>query len=772
MAFPIFTFNNSTGSDTAASGAGPTTALSGTSASYSGSVFTLDGSPDLSGVLTDGSHVIWVQTDSGRQFFTINAVDDGSDTVTVDDAPAGTTTGLTWGLGGKRKTLDNTDSRLLFSADAKIGWVAELEDNQTVASAINWSTPIEITSDNTTHRVFTCSTNDYCLNYTTNNWIRRFCSYLHFQNSYGGGKTLSSSGIGGSNGNVSLHVENCIFGDATNTLFHGIYQLRGILLNCEIKECLDSGLIMTTKSTSISGCWIHDNTQEGIETNNSSLSITDTVIADNGADGIYGRGLDLRLLQNCVVDGNGGDGVDWTLVTEASGNGSLIQNNQITGNGGYGIRFPASMDTNYNSVIDYNNFGTGGTANASGKSNNNPLLGSNNIEVEPRYLSSINYSSLNPQLKDAGYPQNNTINLNHRVYNDIGIQRKSIRSTTYRIADIDPPIEIPERVNLASFSTEQTLNAAGEAYAIAFYGGSFINGNLAKIKFYAGVVSTSGDIDITIETLNSSSGEPTGTLLATGAEQSGYTLSSTGWNEVTLDTPVAITPDTKFAVVITNSSGSSADWEVYGSGSQQGAFGLEYDGATWSAGTRAPLCQLELDTGQIIPTFVWCKAISTSSAYDSADTPDERGGLYQFPFAIRMVGIKAYIDLDGPCDVILYDTNDNALETISLNTNDTLSTEHQYFQIMFSESRSFAANEKFRVSFKPTDGSLTIRYYQHEYGDQDERDSAPSFGQETTRTDGGAWTEDPLNEPFISFYVDGLGHGDVNPNLHPLAHSF
>ena len=95
MAVPTLLFNTGSGSDTAASGAGPTTALSGTAASYSESVFTLDGSPDLSGVSTDGPHVIWVDTSTGRKFFTINAVNDGANTVTVDDAPAETTTELT-----------------------------------------------------------------------------------------------------------------------------------------------------------------------------------------------------------------------------------------------------------------------------------------------------------------------------------------------------------------------------------------------------------------------------------------------------------------------------------------------------------------------------------------------------------------------------------------------------------------------------------------------------------------------------------------------------
>ncbi len=128
MAKPTIVYNNSTGSATAASGAGPATALTGTSASYSGSVFTLDGSPDLSGVATDGSHAIFVQTTTGRRLFEITAVDDGADTVTVANAPSGTSSGLSWALGGKRNSPFDTDDSTHLSTHGRAGWYYDLED--------------------------------------------------------------------------------------------------------------------------------------------------------------------------------------------------------------------------------------------------------------------------------------------------------------------------------------------------------------------------------------------------------------------------------------------------------------------------------------------------------------------------------------------------------------------------------------------------------------------------------------------------------------------
>jgi hypothetical protein len=53
MPAPSFVFNNSTGSDTAASGAGPSSAVTGTAAAHTGgsasTTITLTNSTDLSG---------------------------------------------------------------------------------------------------------------------------------------------------------------------------------------------------------------------------------------------------------------------------------------------------------------------------------------------------------------------------------------------------------------------------------------------------------------------------------------------------------------------------------------------------------------------------------------------------------------------------------------------------------------------------------------------------------------------------------------------------
>lgn len=84
MALPVILVNSATGSDTAASGAGPATAVVGTlgrtrnAASMARVGFFEASAPDLSGVLTDGSHALYIgiTTAGQRNFSSIASVKD------------------------------------------------------------------------------------------------------------------------------------------------------------------------------------------------------------------------------------------------------------------------------------------------------------------------------------------------------------------------------------------------------------------------------------------------------------------------------------------------------------------------------------------------------------------------------------------------------------------------------------------------------------------------------------------------------------------------
>ena len=122
-------FDSSTGSDTAASGLGPATAITGSSAELDGSS-TVDVSYDmasLSGI--SAGDLLFCDTTSGRKFSIVASVDTLSGTITTDDA-WGTESGVTWAVGGKRQQLFNANYTQ-FATDMVAGLTVSLASGHT-----------------------------------------------------------------------------------------------------------------------------------------------------------------------------------------------------------------------------------------------------------------------------------------------------------------------------------------------------------------------------------------------------------------------------------------------------------------------------------------------------------------------------------------------------------------------------------------------------------------------------------------------------------------
>lgn len=402
-------FNSSTGSDTAASGAGPSTALTGTNASYSGSVFTLDGSPDLSGVVVADS-ILWVDTSTGRQFFDISSVDNGADTVTVVTAPAGTSTGLTWAIGGKRATFDDADSRKAF-VDAKAQWIIEAEDDgaATLSSALTISGFATFSTGTILVRGMVgakrvCNQTANATNFHISGLHVKVKNFK-FTNSNGVSKT-AARGIVYASGNRT-YVEDCIFGDATNTLLNCVANNTNSsisLTNCEFR-CTGDAILSTSGNMLVveaEGCTFHAVGGIAINMNlataNTALFARRNLIYDITGDAI-------TLPQNLneyrlVLDGNtiddiGGDGVDAAF---AWGTGAVIRNNILSNITGTALKFAADVDRTVN-IADFNNFYNNGT------NRSNISAGANDQASDPQYVSAATGDyRIGTNLKGLGWP--------------------------------------------------------------------------------------------------------------------------------------------------------------------------------------------------------------------------------------------------------------------------------------------------------------------------------------------------------------------------------
>lgn len=304
MALPTIVFNAGTGSNTAASGAGPGTAITGTAAAHTGgastNVITLTNTPDLSGVATDGSAVLWMATAAGRRFSKITAVDNGADTVTVEDAfNIAAVSAVNYAIGGKRQTYSHADTNQLLNQDIKAGWTVHLEPGTDYTLTANGPL-ISVSGDD------------------TNGWIT----------------------IKGTEGN------RAVISTATNSI--GLVRLgatRVKLQHLEIKSTAGTpGFGIEAVNTVANVVWVDDcliyGHQDGLALDHSAhwswtrSKISRTEIRDNTRYGIYsGGGL---VLEGCWIHDNGSRGIYQNVMTDANAADWLFYKTRVTYNGAEG----------------------------------------------------------------------------------------------------------------------------------------------------------------------------------------------------------------------------------------------------------------------------------------------------------------------------------------------------------------------------------------------------------------------------------------------------
>ncbi len=435
MALPIILIDSATGSDTAASGAGPATALTGSAASTSGDglTVTLDGSPSLTNVATDGSHVIYLAdtTAGARNFGKITGKDDGAKTVTVNLAFGLSLTNKSWAIGGKRAALTSSTTKKLYdnnggAGDMAAGWILQLASGHSETG---------VTTTQTFRRAGDATDGPVVLRgesgYTTLPLLRWnanvsgltlgvdyiFIQDLDLQNS--SATITSADAIVLSNGISNVLIQGVKAADQTNNWRNGIIFNSNnhapiTIIGCNLGWCTTSGITATNQPT-IAYNYIHDGTAVGIIASNGPHNIIGNIIARNGAAGVR---CPTGAVGSCICwntfDANTGSHVDIEDVAVGAEQFSIINN--ILSNGlAYGINFSGGWDlTDVKSValalignVFYNN--------SSGDSSITSLIashGTNNVSgINPDYQDAANgnFTPRNFALLGKAYPVGGTI---------------------------------------------------------------------------------------------------------------------------------------------------------------------------------------------------------------------------------------------------------------------------------------------------------------------------------------------------------------------------
>lgn len=355
-------FNSSTGSDSAASGLGPSVAVVGSSAELDGTS-TVDVSYDgvsLSSI--SAGDLLFCDTTSGRKFSVIASVDTINETITTDDAWS-VESGVSWAVGGKRASITGSVVSLDdWTADVKEGYIIQFESGYTESftSRLRARTGGFYTvrgEPDAAIRPKLTTSYDFVIGPGQG---MQFLN-MEFAKSAAGG-TLLSHGSGGTS-----VWKNCKFGDSTNLPAIAFKtDARSVIEGCEFTG--SEGVYSNATEIVLSGC-LFKSCGKGISFVYSSMSHTVVNCIFHQCDvGISEGTTGGNALPAKLIEGNVFNCVDAGIQVPANSSwrqrGILCKNN-LFANSTYGIEFVGNTlpNTSLHSVYLGNAFYNMGTSN-------------------------------------------------------------------------------------------------------------------------------------------------------------------------------------------------------------------------------------------------------------------------------------------------------------------------------------------------------------------------------------------------------------------------
>ena len=273
-------------------------------------------------------------------------------------------------------------------------------------------------------------------------------------------------------------------------------------------------------------------------------------------------------------------------------------------------------------------------------------------------------------------------------------------------------------------------------------------GNVRKLIWATRTVTTGGTMDVRLETVSLTTGDPTGTLLGTNSNGSQVVADSddnTNFaTQMTAD--CTVTKGQLLALVVVAPSGVSvqvAQWLTVNFNPSDQRFPYsDYYTSSWAKTAGWMAAGLEYDDGSVcygIDQPFPIKTLTALTTFSNSSTPDERGWYFRRPVSDALVGIWFQGARGADMDVVVYDSDSNVLLTESFDKDVTQGTGFHF--LSFTSQVTITANSWYRVVLKPTTAS-SISIATFDVATAAHMDAFQG-GQDmhyTSRTDAGAWT--------------------------------
>ena len=321
-----------------------------------------------------------------------------------------------------------------------------------------------------------------------------------------------------------------------------------------------------------------------------------------------------------------------------------------------------------------------------------------------------------------------------------------------------------------NFATLQTLDATTDRCAFIF---KVPNGatTISTVGFRIGTVaggSGSVDVDVRLETVDATTGDPSGTLWATNTNANANIAfnADNSWIEVTLTASATVTPDDDIAIVLNPttfttvtsvviSGGGSGDTEDFSSYNATNNGGAGYVKST----TNAPFMAIGNGTTYFPIAGTMPIVGVNATAYNSGSATNKRALKFQVPFKTRCVGGYVEMDRDADVDIKLYDSDGTTvLGTASLDSDIDSQTATVVYSFFFNTSANIAANTNYYMSFEPTTVT-NISFNEWSANSNALLDGFPGGKNFFLSTNNGSWNDDNTSQPFAGIYVDQFDDG-------------
>ena len=312
-----------------------------------------------------------------------------------------------------------------------------------------------------------------------------------------------------------------------------------------------------------------------------------------------------------------------------------------------------------------------------------------------------------------------------------------------------------------------TMDAAGEYLSNILVAPK--TGNIHKIGFLTGTVTTPQTLDARVETV-SATGNATGTLWGTNTNGSQASPASGTWYWVTLTADAAVTQGDVFAIAIrwASSAGNLAiRSSIRGPHISIGG-GLPYAGGAGGSDFKevnsAPAFALEFDDGSRTHcgSFPHTNTVTFSQNINTGTTPDEAGAIFQVPFSCKIIGALVKTTATSTTYAVkLYDSDGTTvLESKTSIDGDVTSGAGGAVRIIFDSEVTLAKDTSYRLTILP-EAASNVRVYRATIDSAGTRQAWPGGTNFywTERTNAGAWTDTTTTIPQVALLISALDDG-------------